>query len=470
MKDPNLVDWEPNDKDNPRNWSMGFKVWCTFQLSMLAFAASLGSSIIASGEPDISLYTGVSSEVTVLCISLYIVGFAFGPSCWGPISEIWGRRWGMLPAMFCVGLFSIGTATSKNAAAIFVTRFFAGVVGSAPVSNVAAAIGDVWEPKVRGIAVSFYGVCVVGGPTLGPVIGAALVASPGLGWRWTEYLQAIWAFAVTFVTFFALPETYAPVLLKFKARRLRKETGNDALYHPHEHMELNFKTLVTKHLARPIRMLITEPMVSCIALYASFVYALLYLTIEVFPLVFEEIRGWKPVAGSLPFLALFVGVLFGLLVNMVGHYRYRVISEAKGGRPVPEARLPSMIIGGFLFAIGLFWFGWTANPKIFWVAPVLAAVFIGAGFYIIFQQCVNFLIDTYGLYAASAVAANTVLRSILAASFPLVAKPMFHNLGVGLAMSILGAVACIAIPVPFLFMKYGVKLRRVSKFAVAYEG
>jgi len=96
-------------------------------------------------------------------------------------------------------------------------------------------------------------------------------------------------------------------------------------------------------------------------------------------------------------------------------------------------------------------------------------VFIGAGFYIIFQQCVNFLIDTYGPYAASAVVANTVLRSILAASFPLVAKPMFHNLGVGPAMSILGAVACIAIPVPFLFMRYGVKLRRKSKFAVAYD-
>jgi hypothetical protein len=86
---------------------------------------------------------------------------------------------------------------------------------------------------------------------------------------------------------------------------------------------------------------------------------------------------------------------------------------------------------------------------------VFATLFIGAGFNVIFQQCINFLVDTYGVYAASAVSANTFLRSIMAAGLPLAAQPMFHNLGVGPAMSILGAVATIAIPVPFVFMKYG---------------
>lgn len=73
----------------------------------------------------------------------------------------------MLPAMFCLGLFSIGTATSKNAQSIFMTRFFGGIFGSAPVANVSAALGDLWSPKARGTAVTFYAVAVVGGPTLG---------------------------------------------------------------------------------------------------------------------------------------------------------------------------------------------------------------------------------------------------------------------------------------------------------------
>ncbi|KAF4632517.1 hypothetical protein G7Y89_g5602 [Cudoniella acicularis] len=469
-RDPNLVDWDgDDDRENPRNWSTGYKSWITFQLGMLALAASLGSSIIAPAEVTVAGYVGVSSEVAVLCISLYILGFAFGPLCWAPISEIWGRRWSMLPAMFCLGLFSIGTATSQNVQSVFITRFFAGLFGSAPVSNVSAALGDIWNPKARGTAVTFYAVAVVGGPTLGPIIGSALLVNPNLGWRWTEYIEAIWVFAMLVLCTFCLPEMYSPVLLKKKAIRLRKETGNQALYHPHERVKVSPKTIVTKHFSRPLMMLFTEPMVTSIALYASFVYALLYLTLEVFPIVFEEDRGWSPVVGSLPFLGLFIGVLSAVFINLANQPRYARISDAAHGKPVPEARLAPMAIGGFLFAIGLFWFGWTATPKIHWISPVLATVFIGAGFNVIFQQCINFLVDTYGLYAASAVSANTFLRSVLAAGLPLAAKPMFHNMGVGPAMSVLGGVAVIAIPVPFIFMKYGLILRRMSKFAPVDE-
>jgi MFS family permease len=64
----------------------------------------------------------------------------------------------MLPAMVALGLFSIATAVGKNAQTIFITRFFAGIFGSAPVSNVSAALGDIWDPKARGIAVTFYAV------------------------------------------------------------------------------------------------------------------------------------------------------------------------------------------------------------------------------------------------------------------------------------------------------------------------
>lgn len=221
---------------------------------------------------------------------------------------------------------------------------------------------------------------MVGGPTLGPIIGSALVVNKHLGWRWTEYLEAIWTFFIFGLTLVAMPEMYAPVLLKQKAQRLRKQTGNQAWHHPHEDIKISPKTIVTKHFSRPIIMLLTEPMITAIALYASFVYALLYLTLEVFPIVFEEERGWSPVVGSLPFLGLFIGVNVAVLINLGNQPRYARILDAAKGKPVPEARLAPMAIGGFLFAIGLFWFGWTATPKISWISPVFAAAFIGAGF------------------------------------------------------------------------------------------
>lgn len=382
---------------------------------------------------------------------------------------MWGRRISLFPPLFCLGLFSIGTALSRNAQSVFITRFFGGVFGSAPVSNVSAALGDIWSREHRGIAVSLYAVAVVGGPTLAPVIGAALLVNPNLGWRWTEYLTAIWVFTVTGMGYFFLPEVYAPLLLKWKAQRLRKETGDQRLWHPHERIKLDIKSIVTQQLSRPLTMLLVEPMVAAICFYASFVFAILYLTLELFPIVFEEDRGYSTVVASLPFLGLFVGVVIALIINIGNQPRYTRISRAAGGRPVPEARCPPMAAGGVIFFIGLFWFGWTASPDHSWVLPVIATTFIGAGFNSIFQQCINFLVDTYGNYAASATAANTFLRSIFAAGLPLAARPMVHRIGIGPTSSILGAVAVMAVPVPFLFMKYGVVLRQKSRFAPIHE-
>jgi len=316
--------------------------------------------------------------------------------------------------------------------------------GSAPVSNVSAALGDIWDQRARGTAMTLYGIAVVGGPTLGPIIGSALLVDANLGWRWTEYIEAIWVFTIFTLSLFCLPELYGPVLLKQKAERMRVQTGNQDLYAPHERVKVDIKSLVTKQFSRPLMMLFTEPMVTCIALYASFVYAILYLTLEVFPIVFEDIRGYSPVGASLSFLGLFIGVIVAAFINLANEPRYiRMVDQAKG-KPVPEARLPPMAIGGVLFTGGLFWFGWTADARFHWIIPVAAAGVFGAGFNVIFQQCVNYLVDTYGIYAASAVSANTFLRSILAAGLPMVARPMFRTLGVGSAMSVLGGIAALA--------------------------
>lgn len=251
--DPFLVDWEEGDRANPRNWSNARKCFLTFELGMLAMAASVGSSIISPAEDTIISYTGISDEVGVLVVSLYILGFALGPLLWAPLSELFGRRWSMIPAMYGLALFSIGTAVSQNAQSIIICRFLSGVFGSAPVSNVTAALGDFWAPKPRGMAVVFYAVAVVGGPTLGPLIGAALTVSPGLGWRWTEYILAIWAAVVATMAFFFFPEVYAPYLLKQKAQRLRKDTGDSRWHHPHEDVKIDLKSIVTKQLTRPIK-------------------------------------------------------------------------------------------------------------------------------------------------------------------------------------------------------------------------
>lgn len=121
------------------------------------------------------------------------------------------------------------------------------------------------------------------------------------------------------------------------------------------------------------RMLVTEPIVTCMAIYASFVYGLLFFQLESFPIVFEEERGWGSVNSTLPFLGLFVGVVFALAINIANQPLYARAVARNEYRAVPEARLPPMILGGVLFTSGLFWFGWTASNRYSWVLPVFAA-------------------------------------------------------------------------------------------------
>jgi MFS family permease len=322
-----------------------------------------------------------------------------------------------------------------------------------------------WSKETRGTAVSVYSIAVNGGAALGPIIGAAIMMQPNLSWHWTAYIHAIGVGFVFIVALFCLPEVYQPVLLKRKAQKLRHDKDEPRLYHTHELIKLDVRSILTKQLARPLRMLATEPIVTCISFYAAFVYGIMYLTLEIFPLVFQEPRGWNPVIGALPFLGLLLGVLLSAGVGLWGQKYYNKMSKAANGQTVPEARLPPMGIGAVLLVMGLFWFAWTAEPPHLWVLPCIASVFIGCGFNVVFLHCLNFLIDVYKIYAASATAATTFLRSLMAAGLPLATKPMIRAVGIGPGVSIIAAVATALLPVPFLFMKYGRGIRQLSKLA-----
>jgi hypothetical protein len=88
---------------------------------------------------------------------------------------------------------------------------------------------------------------------------------------------------------------------------------------------------------------------------------------------------------------------------------------------------------------------------------------VGLGFFVIFQSAVNYLVDTYLMLAASALAANMFMRSILAAAFPLFARALFNTLGLNWGMSLLGFIAVAMIPIPFLFYIFGKRIRAIGK-------
>jgi DHA1 family multidrug resistance protein-like MFS transporter len=111
-------------------------------------------------------------------------------------------------------------------------------------------------------------------------------------------------------------------------------------------------------------------------------------------------------------------------------------------------------------------FGWTGyNPNIHWIAPTLSGLLSGFGLMAIFLQSLNYLVDAYLMFAASAIAANTFLRSLCGAAFPLFALYMFDGMGIQWASTLLGCVAALLVPVPIWFYLRGAKIREKSKFA-----
>ncbi|KAJ5587703.1 Efflux pump bik6 [Penicillium hispanicum] len=454
----NLVDFDGKDDPyHPMNWPFRKKVITTMLFGFTTCWITFASAIYSAGLEEIAAHFETTSEVAASGVSLMVFGFGLGPLIWAPLSEIYGRKWVIILPYFISAIFAFGTATGKDIQTVLITRFFAGFFGSAPVTNTGGVIADIWPPQQRGVAVVGYAITLVGGPTLGPIIGGAL-SSSYLGWRWTEYLTGIVMMAQFALDVLILDESYTPVLLSYKARRLRLETKNWALHSKLEEWDVSVKELANKYLVRPFQMLGT-PICLLMSTYAAFVYGILYANLEAFSVEFQEIRGWGPVVGNLPFIALLVGIFCAAAVNIYNNKYYFSQFQANNNRPVPEARLPPMMIGGFAFTAGLFIFGWTSSPHINHWPSIVGIGLVGFGFTTIFQSALNYLIDTFTRFSASAVAANTFLRSIMAGAFPLFVLPMYHNIGVDWGTTIFGCVSAVLIPVPFCFFFWGKRIR-----------
>ena len=200
---------------------------------------------------------------------------------------------------------------------------------------------------------------------------------------------------------FFLKESYPPVVLVHKAKELRRRTRNWGIHAKQEEIELDIRELLIKSFSRPIKLLITEPLMLAVTLYLSFIYGLLYCFLTAYPIVFQGVHHMSPGIGGLPFFGMIVGLCMAGSYVILMNPSYNRKLEANNGIPIPEWRLPPVIVGGVLFAGGLFWFGWTGFTKnIPWIIPTLSGLFTGFGLLIVFIQLFNYLIDTYLILCA----------------------------------------------------------------------
>ncbi|KUL89299.1 hypothetical protein ZTR_03816 [Talaromyces verruculosus] len=455
-----LVDFEGvDDPLHPQNWPWRTRLVSSVLACSGTFIAAFNSAMFSPGVDKVSEYFGVGEEVVTLGTTLFVLGFATGPMIWAPMSEVLGRKWPLVIAIFGEGIFTVACAVAKDVQTLIICRFFAGVCGASQLTVVPGVLSDLYDNTYRGVAIALYALTVFGGPFVAPIAGG-YTASSYLGWRWTLYIPAFLALASGVLTLLCLKESYPPCILMEKAALIRKESKNWGIHAKQEEVELNVAYLAEKYVMRPLRLLATEPVLLLISLYMSFIYGLVYALLEAYPYVFESIHGMPPAVAGLMFIGLIIGIILALGFILLQHGKYTKKLANNGNIPVPEWRLGPTTIGAPVFAVGLFWFGWTGfTCQIHWAAPAAAGIFIGFGILCIFLPCFNYLVDAYLPVVASAVAANIILRSAFAASFPLFARQMFEKMEVQWTSTMLGCLATTLVPIPFLFRAFGHRLR-----------
>ncbi|KAI0999736.1 putative efflux pump [Podosphaera aphanis] len=466
-----LVDWDgPLDSAHPRNWSLTYKLWVSFLVSINVFALDWCSAADSQAIAVIAAEYDITSRIASVGSAMFVFGIAAGALLTGPITETVGRNPIYVLGRIIHFSFILGTALAKNSATHSSCRFFAGLGASTILAVHGASIADLYGQEGRGIIWPFVALWSFFGTTFPPVVGAWLVQSETISWRWTDWIAVILSGATFIVTFFFMPETYSPTLLSWKAAKLRKLTGFNKYMAPIE-MQSSLAERLKANLLRAFMMCTREYIVIFLGLWLVIVYVVVFGLLAGMHFLFAETYGFSLGQVGTVFTAIAVGIALNTALALVysyDHYqRSAKLKKEKGSfeQLEPEYRM----LPAFPLALGLpaslFWLGWSNKPSISPWSGIMAVSLFGFSWAGIYVCVYHYIFDTYSIYAGSALASITFVRYFFAGSIQIISPDMWKKLGTNYTCTLLGCIATALIPVPIILWFYGEKIRKISKYA-----
>lgn len=413
---------------------------------------------------------GVSEVTESLATGIFLISFGVGALFAGPVSETVGRNPVYIATLSLYMIFIMASALAPNIGAQLAFRFIAGCFAATPLVCSGGSLSDLWNPMERIYAFPVFATAAFMGPVFGPVVGGFVGESPIVSWRWCEWITLIVSGLVLTFVLLLQPETYAPTLLKWKATHLRQLTGDDRYKAEIEIRYISFPQRLGTALYRPFVLTFSEPIIILMALYLAVVYIILFSFFNGYTFIFTETYGFSQGATGLAFIGIAIGLCFALLLVPI-IYKWAKsdlakIEEQGGTQLPPESKLWFAMLGAPAIPISMFWMGWTDYSWISYWSPLGASVLFGYGSLGIFISSYQFIIDSYELHSASALASATLIRFVASGGMVEVAIPFYRNLGVHWTLTILGALSTLLVPVPYLFYHFGTKIRARSKYAV----
>ncbi|KAJ6513291.1 major facilitator superfamily domain-containing protein [Mycena sanguinolenta] len=434
---------------SPHDWPARKKWGNVILISVQATLSPVCSTFLAVGAQQADQDLHVTSPVVAgLPVALFVLGLGLGPLYLAPLSEMYGRRIVYIISFGLFALFNVGCALVKTDSGLNILRLLAGLAGSAGPSLGGGSIGDMFTREKRGGAQALYGFGPTFGPALGGIIGGYV--ADRAGWRWLMWVMAIASGTTTVLSILFLHETYKPYL---DARANGKRSAPTTI---------GFR----KGITRPIRMFLFSPIVTVMSLYMALIYGVLYLHFVTIPLLFGEkpvhnlfTYGWKNGNEGLAYLGAGMGCYLSTIFCLFTLNRsYRALVK-KYGYQKPEFRMLFMQIGMIFVPAGLFIYGWSAQFHTHFMGPLIGAGIFAFGMLMTYICIQTYLVDAFAEYAASALAATIILRSICGAVFSIVGAKLYEKLDYGWGTSVLAFISVGALPIPALLWVFGPKLR-----------
>ncbi|KAL9087583.1 MAG: hypothetical protein Q9159_003533 [Coniocarpon cinnabarinum] len=296
------LDFQPDDPKNPHNWSQCRKHTVIALLIVLNITDQIATIIPAPVSPQILQdLNSTSTLYRTLLVSIWEIGEIVGALFYGPLSEIYGRR----PVIQCATLaytaFLVGCALSRSINMLIAFRFLSGATAVSATLN-PAIVGDLYVKEERGRTLSTMVLATVMSPVIGPIIGGYL--GQNQGWRWVFWLPSMMAAACTILCGLFFRETYKVRILARCARELNATSTEKPVLRSKYDTGQSLQALARDAFVRPMKYLITAPMLTLLTLQTSVFLGLTYLVFTVISPVFQEVYHFSEGASGLAFLGI----------------------------------------------------------------------------------------------------------------------------------------------------------------------
>lgn len=465
------MQFDDGDPENPVNWSKGRKWLTVFLLNMMTMAIGLSTTAYSSGIGKMTEELGVSNEAGQVGLFMFNAACAIAPLFVAPFCELTGRRLVYVGAFGAFTIVTLMLVFGHNLATILLGRLFQGLFGSIGTILVGGTFADIFDTDVeRSLPTSIFTfsaiVSTVGAPLYSGYIDQYL------GWRWIQRIMICFTGLVFIMEACLFKETRGSAILVKRAKKLRKETGDQRFRAPSELEQDSISQIFRESSVRAISLLVREPVVAVFGAYIALSWGVVFLFLSVISITFGDIHGWSEGNVGLAYIPLILASFAGLLTGYFWQDKmYNRRAARNGGVGVPEDRLLAALWLSPLFGIGMMIYAWTGGYGFvtYW-APLVALFLILLGIYHVFLAVYSYTTDAYQELGSSAIAGQGLLRNMFGAVTPLFAQQMFNGMGVQWAAFLIAMVALCMAPIPWVLYYKGETIRAKSKFAASQTG